>query len=273
VDINRAQFHSYRNIQYPLDSIARPASLLSYIFNYKNDIKIDTLKILNAYVGHDILGPNAKENGIIDFTRIDGQIFNLTNMKQEILKNKSTNIFATGYLMDKSLITASFSFDLDSEDGDYMYEGILDTFDLKEINPLLENLYFVSVMDGLVKSISFKIEANNDYSTGNMRMIYDNLKIDLLSKKKTDSLQVEKRGMYTLVANSVIKNSNPRVKGGFAKDGRIYADRNSYKSVFNFWTISIVSGMKSTLGFKSKQLKERLKMERIKKKFIRKTKK
>jgi hypothetical protein len=273
VEISKAQFHSYRNIQYPLDSIPRPPSLLTYVFNYKHKLKIDTVQVLNAYVGHDILGPNAKENGIIDFTRIHAKILNLTNNKQEIQKNKFTTISATGYLMDKSLINARFSFDLNSNDGDYTYEGKLDTFDLREINPLLENLYFVSVTDGLLKSISFKIEANNDYSTGNMRMVYDNLKIDLLSKKKSDSLQTEKRGLYSMVANSVIKNSNPRVKGGFVKEGRIYADRNSYKSVFNFWTLSIVSGMRATLGFKSKQMKDRIKIEQIKEKFFRKTKK
>ena len=99
------------------------------------------------------------------------------------------------------------------------------------------------------------------------------MKIDLLNKKKTDSLQVEKRGLFSMVANSIIENSNPKRKGGFVREGRVYFERNIYKSVFNFWTLSVLSGIKSTLGFKSKQLKERLKLEKITEKFVQRSSK
>lgn len=93
-------------------------------------------------------------------------------------------------------------------------------------------------------------------------MIYDDLKLGLLSKKKSDSLVVERRGLFSMVANSIVRDKNPRRKAIGPKKGRVYFERNPYRSVFNYWTFSLLSGMQSTLGFKSKQLKERLKIEK-----------
>ena len=270
IDINNIQFHTYKNKQYPLDSVLKIPLPLQYVLRAKDLIKIDTIKLHNAYLGHEILGKNALENGFIDFTNIDAEIINLTNDKKSIEKKEETVVKASGYLMDQSLLTTSFHFPLDSKSGEYYYGGTLDTLDMKSVNPLLENLVFISINDGIIKNINFSISANDDYAEGKLKMIYDDLKIDLISKKKSDSLVIEKRGLFSMVANSIIKDSNPKRKGGFTKEGRVYFERNPYKSVFNYWTFSLLSGMRSTLGFKSKQLKERLKLEKGSEKYAKK---
>ncbi|MDF1547730.1 MAG: hypothetical protein P1P88_07895, partial [Bacteroidales bacterium] len=270
IDINNIQFHTYKNKQYPLDSVLKIPLPLQYVLRAKDLIKIDTIKLHNAYLGHEILGKNALENGFIDFTNIDAEIINLTNDEKSIEKKEETVVKASGYFMDQSLLTTSFHFPLDSKSGEYYYGGTLDTLDMKSVNPLLENLVFISLNDGIVKNINFSISANDDYAEGKLKMIYDDLKIDLISKKKSDSLVIEKRGLFSMVANSIIKDSNPKRKGGFTKEGRVYFERNPYKSVFNYWTFSLLSGMRSTLGFKSKQLKERLKLEKGSEKYAKK---
>lgn len=273
VDLTGLQYHAFRNLQYPLDSIKKPALPIDYLLRYKNLVKIDSVNISNSYIGHEVLGQNAKEPGFIDFTKINATIYNLTNRLVPGKHDIKTTVTASGYLMDKSLISASFHFPIDAAYGDYYYGGALDTFDLKEINPLLENLYFVSVTNGTANSLDFNISANEDYAEGKLKILYDDLKIDLLSKKKSDTLQMEKRGLFTMVANSVIRNSNPRYKNGYEHEGRVYFERNIYKSPFNYWLRSIMSGVQATLGFKSKELKERLRIERITEKFLSRTSK
>ncbi len=270
VEISGVQFQAYKNKQYPLDSVIKVALPLEYLYKSKNYIKIDTVNIHDSYFGYEMLGKNSLETGILDFTKIKASITNLTNDPISIANNEKTVIKASGYFLDKSLLSASLHFPLGSKYGEYVYGGSLDTIDMKELNPLLENLYFISIKDGQLNSINFTINANDDYAVGKLRMDYKNLRIDLINRKKSDSLGVENRGLFSMVANSIIRDSNPKGKLGHFKEGRIYFERNIYKPVFNYWSSAPLSGVQSTLGFRSKQLKERLKIEKGSKKFDKK---
>jgi len=267
IDMDKIQFHAYKYKQYPLDSVQKIALPLDYIWKAKNLIKIDTLRISDSYIGHDILGKNALEDGFLDFTRVNVEMLNLTNDPKAIERDEETVIKASGYLMNEALLTSSFHFPIASKYGEYIYGGRLDTFDMSSMNPLLENLLFVSIQDGTINSLDFSVVTNEDYSTGKLVMLYDDLKLGLISKKKSDSLVVEKRGLFSMVANSFVRDKNPRRKSIGPKKGRVYFERNQYKSIFNYWTFSLLSGMRATLGFKSKQLKERLKIEKDSSKF------
>jgi len=273
VNIDGVQMHTYKNKQFPIDSIIRPFLPHDFILKSSKPIKIDTLNFTNSYFSNEVLQENAREPGFIELSRIKGSIYNLTNSKKAIKNNEITTFVASGYLMDKSLLTTSFHFPLGSPDGSSYLGGVLDTFDVRELNPLLENSFFVSVNSGKINSLSFDINANNVFSEGDILMNYKNLKIDLLNKKKTDSLHVDKRGMFSMFANSIIRNSNPRHLGGFERPGEVYTERNVYKSVYNYWIAALVSGMKSTLGFKSKQFKERIKLVKLLEKSKRKSSK
>jgi len=262
VDITSVQFQAFKNKQYPLDSVIKVALPLEYLYKSKNLIKIDSIKLHDSYFGFEMLGKNAIETGILDFTNINATIINLTNDPVAIASNEKTVFKASGYFLDKALLSASIHFPLGSKHGEYVYGGTLDTIDMKELNPLVENLYFISIKDGKVNNVNFTINANEDYAVGKLRMDYKDLKIDLINKKKSDSLVVENRGLFSMVANSIIRDSNPKRKFGYFKEGRIYFERNIYKPVFNYWSAAPLSGVQATLGFKSKQLKERLKIEK-----------
>jgi hypothetical protein len=266
-EIENLQFHTYKNNRYPSDSILKVALPLKNLMNYQKLIRIDSINFKDAYLGHEILGQDAHENGFVDFTRINGGIYNFTNSREAILGKQNTTMVASGYFMDKSLFTASFHFPLDSKYGEYYYGGELDTFEMQELNPILENLAFISVTDGIVHHLKFEVSANEDYAEGKLKMLYKDLKIELLNKKRTDSIETEKRELFSMVANSILRNSNPKHKNGFIKEGRIYFERNVFKPVFNYWILSVLSGIKSTLGFKSKELKERLKIEKSTEKY------
>ncbi len=274
VDITGVQFQAFKNKQYPLDSVIKVALPLGYLYKSKNLIKIDSIKLHDSYFGYEMLGKNAIETGILDFTNINASITNLTNDPVAIASNEKTVFKASGYFLDKALLSASIHFPLGSKYGEYVYGGTLDTIDMKELNPLVENLYFISIKDGQVNNINFTINANDDYAVGKLRMDYKDLKIELINKKKSDSLVVENRGLFSMVANSIIRDSNPKRKFGYFKEGKIYFERNIYKPVFNYWSAAPLSGVQATLGFKSKQLKERLKIEKgsnkLAKKHIRK---
>ena len=263
ININDFKLHSYKNKHFPLDSIVKIALPIDYMLKARNYIKIDTVNINNSYIGVELLGANSMETGYFDITRLNGTITGLSNDKELIDNGLTTKLKARGLIMDEGLLTASFRFPLNSKYGDYFYGGKLNSMEMAAFNPLLENLFFVSIRDGIIDSMSFNISANEDYAEGKMKFGYNNLKFDIRNKKKTDSLIVAKRGFVSMAANSIIKDNNPRRKNGRLQEDRIYFERDVYHSIFHYWTLSTVSGIQSTMGFKSKQLKERLKLEKL----------
>ncbi len=263
VHISDFKLHSYKNKHFPLDSTIKIALPIDYLIDAKNYIKFDTVKIDNSYIGVELLGANSSETGYFDITRLNAVLTGVSNDKKLINNGLVMKMNATGYIMDKGLLTASFHFPLNSLYGEYFYGGKLDSMQMSAFNPLLENLFFVSIRDGIIDSLNFNISANEDYSEGKIKFAYNNLKFDIANKKKSDSLIVSKRGLASLAANSIVRDNNPRRKGGRIKEGRIYYERNVYYAVFQYWTMSLMSGLKSTLGFKSKQLKERIKLEKL----------
>ena len=263
VNINNLKLHSYKNKQFPLDSTIKQALPFNYLFDIDNYIKIDTIKLNNSYIGVEILGKNSTEPGYFDITKLNAIISGLSNDKELINNGLILKTSANGRIMDEGLLTASFRFPLNSQYGEYFYGGRLDSMKMTAFNPLLENLFFVSIRDGFIDSLNFNISANDDFSEGKMRFRYSNLKFDIRNKKKSDSLIVSNRGLASLAANSIVRDNNPRHKNSRLKEGVIYSERDIYHSIFHYWTMSVLSGIKSTMGFKSKELKERVKLEKI----------
>ncbi len=263
IDFVDLKVHSFKNKHFPLDSSIKSALPFEDLKKFKTYVKIDTINFQNFYVGVELLGENSTHSGYLDITDITGNITNITNDKQLINSGLVSKMIAHGKFMDEGFLTASFRFPLNSDDGEYYYGGKLGSMKMKAFNPLLENLYFVSIRDGVIDSLEFNISANDDYAVGNMKFVYHNLKFDIHNKKKTDSLIVNKRGFVSMLANSIVKNDNPKHKRGRIKPARIYYERDIYHSVFHYWAITALSGIKTTMGFKSKELKERLKWEKI----------
>ncbi len=263
IDFIDLKLHSYKNKHFPLDSSIKSALPFEDLKQMKTYIKIDTLNVRDFYVGIELLGENSTHSSYLDITDINGSITNITNDKNLIDSGLVSKMIAHGKFMDEGILTASFRFPLNSETGEYYYGGKLTRMKMELFNPLLENLYFVSIRDGVIDSLKFNISANDDYAVGNMKFVYHNLKFDIHNKKKTDSLIVNKRGFVSMLANSIVKNDNPKHKKGRIKPARIYYERDIYRSVFHYWAITALSGIKTTMGFKSKELKERLKWEKI----------
>ena len=263
VDVDGFKLHSYKNKQFPLDSVLKDALPLKHMLNIKNYIKVDSLKINNSLIGVEILGKNAAETGYFDITRLNGLITDITNDKQLINSGLVMKVKANGMIMDEGLLRASLRFPLNSKYGEYYYGGTLDSMSIAAFNPLLENLYFVSITDGRIDSMNFTIVANDDYAEGKMNFAYHDLKFEIRNQKKSDSLITARRGLVSMAANSIVKNNNPRRKRRKLKPGRIYTERDVYRPIFHYWTLSVLSGVKTTMGFKSKELKERLKLEKL----------
>ncbi|WP_332910689.1 hypothetical protein [Algoriphagus boritolerans] len=103
-------------------------------------------------------------------------------------------------------------------------------------------------MDGTVTDGNWQFTLTDDEAIGEMKFAYSDLKIQFL-----DSLTLEqgqgKLRIYTVGANLLAKNNNPRALSNRVVSRKIYQERDKRKFVFSAWWKATFSGLRSTLGF------------------------
>jgi hypothetical protein len=77
-----------------------------------------------------------------------------------------------------------------------------------------------------------------------------------MTTKEKSTWNSIKKGVVNWVANDLVVNDNNPAKSGKMKTGVIFFRRDKEKGIINFLWKSTLSGLKSTMGFNSKEQKE-----------------
>ena len=119
------------------------------------------------------------------------------------------------------------------------------------LNPFLENALFAKINDGMLYGADISFRSDNKSSKGVTRFVYSDLKFAI---NKADSVKEKKRGLLSLIANIFVKKKNTK------KRGYIYAEPDYTRGFSSYWVKSILSGVKATFGFESKEQKDERKL-------------
>lgn len=136
-------------------------------------------------------------------------------------------------------------YDMLSNSGQFGVKGSLGPMDMITINAMLSKLMPVKIKSGQLDNLRFSFSGTSTHSEGEMQFEYTELNIELLEVDYWDSRFT--RNIMSSIGNTLIRNSNPSNNGVF-KIGEIKQDRNTTKSIFNYWWINLKSGFLSTLG-------------------------
>ena len=83
---------------------------------------------------------------------------------------------------------------------------------------------------------------------GKVKMLYDDLKVAVLEKDKGET-ELDKKFLTSLLANFVIKNSNPK-EGDAVREEQVQYSRNTNRSLFNLCWKTLFTGIRQTVGIK-----------------------
>jgi hypothetical protein len=115
------------------------------------------------------------------------------------------------------------------------------------------------------------VEGNRDYVIGEMEFLYEDLHFNLIGKK-TGTTSAMGPALGTFFANTFIVNrNNPRLL--FARNGNIYFERDTTKSIINYLTKATLSGVVSSIGARNNRKDIRKANKEAKEKQDRKRKK
>ncbi len=250
--LDNISFLSYINRTKTYDTSAIKPNLHQYIRKIPFKTKIDTTLISHGYIAIEQLNPEASTPGLMTITDIYGRIINLTNDSVDFKRDSVLKFDGHGKIMDRAEVSASFRYTINSPNDEFYCNAHLDSLFLPDLNPFLENALFARIDDGILTEADIKFTSDNNYSKGESIFKYHDLK---LAVNKRDSVQAKKRGLLSLLANSLIRTDNPKHKFSRVKVGYIYAEPETYKGFSSYWVKSMLSGAKATAGFESKEQK------------------
>ena len=226
-----------RNIQ-PLNKVP-----LYYESLRKLSIPLDIPKIAISGIDVDYheLAPGADAPGAVTVTGITGELQGLTNRAAH--EKQTFRLVADAKLMGKAPFHAVMTMPVDRRYDHWEFIGKIGEMDMQILNPAVENLANVRITSGMMHELDFHIVGNAATSHTTAVMSYDGLEIVLL--KKHDHGR-ERHVLSFLADTLVIRHQNPD-RRGHLHTGEGDAERDYYKSQFNFIVRSLIAGVKGIL--------------------------
>ncbi|UTW63974.1 hypothetical protein KFE98_07490 [bacterium SCSIO 12741] len=228
-------------------------------------VQVDSAELKGGVVTHMQLSKNGVKPGKIILTDLKGTVSNITNDPKLIEKNGTMQAVASTKLMGEGLIEAVIRFDLSDSMGTYTTDATIGAFDATSLNPFTEHTAFIRIKSGQVNESEASFRSNDEYSIGNMRLLYENLHVEFLNRKNPEHKGMG-LAMKSFLANQIVNTKNPHLF--ITKKGDIYYVRDTTRVIFDYLTKSAMSGVVSSVGVRSnrkyirKVKKEQLRRER-----------
>jgi len=223
------------------------------------DLRIDTLQLRRIQIAYQEFNSKTGKTGTISFANTRGAIYNITNDRPALAKNKFMRAELSTLFMGKSNLHLTFNFNLTDKNGAFTSTGTLGAMDGRALNQVTNPLAMVTVQSLNVRKLQFNIRANEKVARGTVRFYYSNLNVQLL-KIDDETGRLKKQGLVSGIANTFVLNvGNPDPKNNNVFTvGNIYFQRPPSFAFFKFYWKSLLEGVKESVGV-SREKENRIK--------------
>jgi hypothetical protein len=181
------------------------------------------------------------------FTHVSGTITNVTNDSLWLKKNSHMKVDMVGNFLHSGKMTAGFDFDLGSNDGHFTARADLGSMGPEELSIMTVPFGNLKMKSADLKEAHFRLTGNRNGTVGSLRMIYEDLCIELL-KKGNGSPGMKKDKLMTFLANLVgIRKGNPANNGKETIAHHISVERTPPMPFFNMIWRTLFGGMKDIM--------------------------
>jgi hypothetical protein len=258
IKVSNGHLYAYKDKNYPLPDDRFIPILTDVLRKSQIPIHVNKVKIENSFIEYEEL-PEGKENtGKLHFDKVKGQITNISNVKDSIEKRgNELKIEASGNFYGQGKLETTMLYSLESPY--FQIEGRLSKMEISPINNLTESMYPVKVESGVSDKVEFNFSGDNIKSAGKLKFYYTDLKIETEIKDEEGKL-LDK--VVSKIGNWVLPQENSESSEDGLKVGNFEYERDTRKSMFNFWAKSLVAGFKATFDVdKIEDAKERMEDE------------
>jgi hypothetical protein len=260
IEVKSPNLHVYRDKRFPFIKETNTPLPIAMIRDLKFAIAVDSIKLIDANITYEEFPEKGYHSGQVTFKKLNASLAHLTN-RDHFPDHKQATLKATSYLMGKGLIKAEFSLPYNKTQV-YNAKGSLSNLSLYRLNPMLENVAFISVTSGKLNQLSFNFDYTDLKSEGTVLINYEDLKINSLTKEK-DS---EKNEFMSFVVNTILKKDKDENMDKGRRMGTVDFERDRRRAIFHYWWNSVLTGIKSTaMESPKKKEKEKEDMDNEKK--------
>ncbi|RYZ98602.1 MAG: hypothetical protein EOP47_18975 [Sphingobacteriaceae bacterium] len=211
-------------------------------------LKIDTLNIKKMDIIYSEYNKKSKKNGTLTFNNTTGRLLNITNSKTALQKNNICKVNITSHFMERSRLDVAFALNLTDKDAAFSYKGSLGPMKLSLLNKAIMPISMVKVTSGNLKRFDFDVDANRYRAKGNMTLLYNDLKINILKLDEDDG-RLKKKGLMSILANAfVIERNNPDEPGKAPRRANITFVRPVSYPFFKIVWKTLFAGAKECAG-------------------------
>jgi hypothetical protein len=252
VDVGSSSFKIYRDLNIKRDTKNRvgryPHQVLDEV---PIPFYIKKMTVRNSFVEYKERNDVTKNAGKVQFYDVFATLTNITNDKDRIAKDKTMNADIACNFLNKSPFKVSWVFYLGNSNGRFDVKGNLGSLNAKDLNPLTEPMGPARISEGNIKNVGFDFSGNDYSMNGSVKLLYEDLKVSLLEKDKGED-KWERKGITSLMANILIKDSNPRDDDEAPKVVSVTNQRDTNRSIFNLSWKTLFKGLQQSVGLKPK---------------------
>ena len=245
--IGNSSFKIYRDLARPRDKKNRVGY---YPHQVMDDIPlkfdIGKINIRNSFVEYKERNHITRQSGKVQFYSVNGTITNFTNDKRAA--NKIMRAVVNSRFLNRTPLNTNWTFYLFHPNGRFDVNGSIGGLDGQALNSLAEPMGPASIEEGKLNGMTFDLHGNDHSMNGTVKMLYENLDMAILEKDK-GATETDKKFLTSLIANIVIKNSNPKGNDE-VRVQQVQLSRDVNRSLFNLCWKTIFKGIQGTVGIK-----------------------
>lgn len=217
-----------------------PADLLKKI---PVKLQIDTVKVTAASVDYTEVHEKTKVASTIPIKRMILTLYNVKNTKAS--GADSLRIHANGFLLDTVWVRLRVKQSYADSLGGFLMTLRMKPGDLRVLNPVLMPMASVKLLSGELDTLNMRAVGREYLALGEMKMFYDDLKIEILKNGVETRKTVFTRLMSFIVNTFIIRRNN------HSRTGDVFFLRQRDRSAINYLIKIAVSGMASSVGAKN----------------------
>jgi len=236
--ITGVSFDIYRDKLEPDDTSIKPL-YSKMIRKMPFLIQLDSMKVKNAYIKYEERIHADRESGVVDFSNLDAEIKNITNVGLDRKDFPKTVLTATANFMKKAPLKVNLEFDISDKSDSFHITGNMGRLAAEEMNNFMKPAMNVEAK-GQILDMYFNFYGNDIKGSGDMRLEYEDFKIEVLRKDGK-----RKNKFVSALANLIVKNKTINKKANYKE---ISYTRDKTKSFWNYlWNLLKNGALKSFL--------------------------
>lgn len=245
--IQSASFKIYRDLAIPRDKKNRVGSYPhQVIVKIPVPFHVGKLILSGGFLEYKERNHITRQSGKVQFYNIYAAINNFTNDKTAIAANNIMTADISSRFLNKTPLKVTWSFYLLHPKGRFDVKGTLGAINAEELNPLTEPMGPARIKEGNISRLEFNLQGHDYGMDGNVKFLYDNLKVIILEKDK-GSKELDEKALLSFAANIMIKNSNPK-RNEKIRVIQIHNDRDINRSIFHVTWKTLFKGVKESAG-------------------------